>query len=123
MAVTSSYQTASAAVADNTSDYGSDIDNDAVYELLSQAESQALNHVILESIEEPIPSHDEPLEERIHVRLSSIRQSLDGLHKSSSEMETIIAEKQLREASAEVEYHEGNRRTFSREYTEFERAW
>lgn len=102
-----------APIADNASDYGSEIDDATALELLSQAESQPLKDVVLESIEEP-EVKDEPLHERVALRLSRLQQSLGSVHESSSRLESLISESRDREASIEVEYDERNRTAFSR---------
>ena len=105
---------AGAAIADNASDYGSEIDDATAFELLAEAESQPLKDIVLESIEEP-EIKDEPLQERIALRLSRLHQPLDSVQESSEKIEDLISERRVREASVEVEYDEFNRTSFSRE--------
>ena len=116
MAITLPPQSAPAPIADDESDYGSDIDDATATQLLSQADSQPLKDVVLESIEEPA-LEDEAFEQRITARLSRLQASLDGARKSSRKIETIVRERRdwRREVSVEVEYDEGNRASFSRE--------
>jgi uncharacterized membrane protein YheB (UPF0754 family) len=95
------------------SDYGSDIDDETAFNLLTEAESQPLKDVVLESIEEP-DLKDESLEQRITLRLGRLRQSLEGARKSGDRIDSLLRERQRREASTEIEYQEGNRRAFSR---------
>ena len=102
-----------APIADDASDYGSDIDDATALELLSQAESQPMKDVVLESIEEP-EVKDEPLHERIALRLQRLQASLETVQESSSRLESLISERRMREASIEVEYDESNRTAFSR---------
>jgi hypothetical protein len=111
---TSSPHDATAAVADNASDYGSEIDDATAFELLAEAESQPLKDIVLESIEEP-GIEDGPLHERIALRLSRLQQPLDSVHESSEKIESLISDRRVREASVEVEYDEFNRTSFSRE--------
>ena len=113
MAITRSQQATTAPIADNASDYGSDLDDATAYDLLSQAESQPLHNVVVESIEEPV-IEDGSLSHRINLRLSRLRKSLENVHESSSTLESIVSERQVREASIEVEYDEGDRISFSR---------
>ncbi len=115
MALTASQPNEVISVTDNTSDYGSDIDDETAFDILSQVESRKPS--ILASIEEvPLPAEHESLEQRIHLRLSRLQQSLDSVRESSSKIESIISTRQVREASVEVEYDEGNRGSFSRAY-------
>ena len=94
MASVFSQEDGTAPVADNASDYGSDLDDATAFDLLSQAESQPLNHVVLESV-----------------------------YPSSSKLENIASERRVREASVEVEYDEGNRLSFSRTYIIYDNTW
>jgi hypothetical protein len=105
--------TTAAPIADNASDYGSDIDDATALELLSQAESQPLQNIVLENIEESTVK-DDSLHERITLRLSRLQQSLESVHESSSRLESLVSARRAREASIEVEYDEGNRISFSR---------
>lgn len=109
-------------VADNVSDYGSDIDDATALELLSQAESQPLQNIVLENIEESTVK-DDSLHERITLRLSRLQQSLESVHECSSRLENLVSERRAREASIEVEYDEGNRISFSRTCCPFEEVW
>ena len=108
-----SQQTAEPPIADNASDYGSDIDDATALELLSQAESQPLQNIVLENIEESTVK-DDSLHERITLRLSRLQQPLESVDESSSRLENLVSERRAREASIEVEYDEGNRISFSR---------
>lgn len=102
----------SSPIANNASDYGSELDDATALELLSQVESQPLKGLVLEDIEEPaIPEDkDEPLHDRIALRLSRLQQSFEGAPESSERIE-----RSAREASVEVECDENNRTSFSRE--------
>lgn len=65
------------------SDYGSELDEDAVEDLLSQAQLQPLHHLVIENIEEPILSHGGSQERRPLARMarmpgSQSQQSFDG---------------------------------------------
>ena len=113
MAAISLPQDPTTPITDNASDYGSDLDDATAIDLLSQAESQPLQNIVLESIEEPRVG-DESLQQRISLRLSRLRESLESASQSSSQLERIVVERQMREASVEVEYDEGNRVSFSR---------
>lgn len=93
-------------IGDNGSDYGSDVDDATADELFSQAESQPMKDVVLESIEEPAIPRNESLEQRIKLRLSRLRAGANA-----DDSEAFV-----REASVEVEYDEGNRVAFSREF-------
>lgn len=123
MEIATPHQDAPTSIADNVSDYGSDLDEDTAQELLSQAESQPLNNIVLESIEEPAAGHDKPLEQHIRVRLSQLRQSLDSVHESSAKIANIVSERQIRQASVEVEYDECNRKAFSSESGRTVSSW
>jgi hypothetical protein len=101
---------------DNASDYGSDIDDVAAFEILSQAESQPLKNVVLEDLEEPC-TKNESFEQRVNLRLSRLQQPLQRVQQTSSKIENIISQKQTREASVEVEYDESNRISFSRTFS------
>ncbi|PSK46254.1 Exonuclease V [Elsinoe australis] len=100
-------------VAGNESDYGSDIDDDTITDLLVQAESQPLHAVAVESIEEhnPLPSavrlpkqyRDSPRTRRTKVLVDE-----DGIT-----FEVPDNDGPLREPSVEVEYDESNRLAFS----------
>ena len=109
-------------IADDASDYGSDIDDATAIELLSQAESQPMKNVVLESIEEP-EVKDEPLHERVALRLQRLQASLETVQESSSRLESLISERRLREASIEVEYDESNRTAFSRTCSSSDICW
>ena len=95
-------------IADDASDYGSDIDDATALDLLSQAESQPLKDVVLESIEEPTIEYDSS-QRRNKLRVSHLWQS--------SQRESSHPEKRVRQTSIEVEYDEGNRISFSRKST------
>ena len=109
-------QTTAPPIADNASDYGSDIDDATALELLSQAESQPLQNIVLENIEESTVK-DDSLHERITLRLSQ------SVHESGSRLESLVTERRMREASIEVEYDEGNRISFSRTCCPSESVW
>jgi hypothetical protein len=96
------------ATTDTASDYGSDIDDETAFSLLSQAESQPLPAAIVASIEDlPSPGHDEAVEQRIHLRSSQLQQS-------DSKIDSLIKTRRSRQASVEIEYDEPNRGSFSR---------
>ena len=109
-------------IADEASDYGSDIDDATALELLSQAESQPMKDVVLENIEES-DVKDEPLYERIALRLQRLQASLETVQESSERLESLISERRMREASIEVEYDESNRIAFSRTSSCSEGRW
>lgn len=106
-------------VAGNESDYGSDIDDDTITDLLVQAESQPLHAVAVESIEEhnPLPSavrlpkqyRDSPRTRRTKVLVDE-----DGIT-----FEVPDNDGPLGEPSVEVEYDESNRLAFSRRFDPF----
>ncbi|KAK3683154.1 hypothetical protein LTR37_020516 [Vermiconidia calcicola] len=112
MSAYSAQQDNAAPIAEKGSDYGSDVDDTTAYELLSQAESQPLRHVVLESIEEPL-SQDDPARPHLDSVVSHMQQSLDGVRQSSFKTRSVTDGREVREASVEVEYDEGNRITFS----------
>lgn len=114
MAIVSPQQNTVTPIADNASDYGSDIDDATVDDLLSQAESQPLKDVVLESIEEEPNFKDDAVQHRNNLRLPRLRQSVDSVNKSSAKLERAVSNRQVREASVEVEYDEGNRNSFCR---------
>ncbi len=116
MALSASQHSIASPVNDNASDYGSDLDlqDETIYGLLSQAESQPLKVAVRESIED-IPQEYEPLEDRIQLRVERLQQSIESVRESSSKIEAIISTRQVREPAVEVEYDEDNRTTFSRE--------
>lgn len=102
------------AVADHESDYGSEVDDNTAIDLLSQAESQPLKEVVLESIEDPIISN-EPSEEPANLRLPpAFQSSLYSEDEFGNKIGTIASTRQIREASVEVEYDQRNRTAFSR---------
>lgn len=117
MDTTPTCQNASTSIADNNSDYGSELDDDTATELFSQVDSQPLSNVVLESIEEPITPKDDSLDGRVSLRLSQLRQSLDSAHQITRNIEAIVSERRVRQTSVEVEYDESNRRSFSRKST------
>jgi len=99
------------------SDYGSDIDEDALGDLLSNAESQSLNPpLVLESIEEY-----NPLPKAAHIpRASSIpsspawkRPKRVFVDEHGVPWETLGGDGPIREPSIEVEYEQSNRVSFS----------
>ena len=98
------------------SDYGSDVDEAALSELLTQAESPPLNPLdppVLESIEEHsflpraafIPNPNAPLPEQRRVRIFVDDQGVP--------FEVLGHDGPIREPSVEVEYDEGNRISFA----------
>lgn len=97
-------------IAENGSDYGSDLDETTALDLLSQAESQPLRDVVLDSIEDPLLK-DDGVEQQAHLRLSRWQCSPDVL---PPENKTPEGGHHIREASVEVEYDEANRTTFHR---------
>jgi hypothetical protein len=109
-------------IADDASDYGSDIDDATAIELLSQAESQPMKNVVLECIEEP-EVKDEPLHERVALRLQRLQAPLETVPESSSRLESLISERRMRDASIEVEYDESNRTAFSRTCSHSDICW
>ncbi|KAK5168721.1 uncharacterized protein LTR77_006030 [Saxophila tyrrhenica] len=115
MAISLSQNDTSTVTPDNASDYGSDIDDETAFSLLSQAELQApVEPSFLASIEDiPIPVEHESLEQRIHLRLSRLQQSLDSVRESSARIEAIVGARRAQEASVEIEYDEINRGQFS----------
>ncbi len=117
-----SQQAAEPSIADDASDYGSDIDDATALELLSQAESQPLQNIVLENIEESTVQ-DDSIHERTTLRLSRPQQSQESVDQSSSRLENLVAERRAREASIEVEYDEGNRISFSRTCCSSEKIW
>ena len=122
MSLATPQQNPAAPVADNASDYGSDLDDETALHILSQAEPQPLNNVVLESIEEPI-LQDESAERRINLRLSRRRQSAGSARQGINNFDTIVRERQLRESSLEVEYNESNRDAFSRTCIVWRSIW
>ena len=98
---------------DNTSDYGSDLDDATAFDILSQAESQPLKNVVLEDIEEPCIKN-ESLDHRATLRLSRLQESSQSKQQITSRAEAIASQIWTREASVEVEYDESNRNSFSR---------
>lgn len=100
--------------ADSISDYGSDLDEDTAFELLSQAESQPLRNVVLESIEDPIIKDDGAEEQHAHLRIARSQCSDNAVLESVAKSESNSYDRYLRETSVEVEYDERNRIAFSR---------
>lgn len=100
-------------VVDDASDYGSEIDDQTAIKILSQIESQPLKELVLESIEEPIISNENP-EQPTTLRLPPFKSSLYSVDSFGNKIGTIVSERQVREASVEVEYEQGNRASFSR---------
>lgn len=97
------------------SDYGSDLDETTVDELLSQAESRPRIAPQLRDIEEPIILDDHG-GSRPLARLARIRENLTvALTGLNSTCEALKPTGPLQEASIEVEYDQGNRSAFSRE--------
>nr|POF04695.1 putative exonuclease v, mitochondrial [Quercus suber] len=84
-------------VGDGNSDYGSELDDDAAQELLSQAESQPLKNLVVESIEEPLLK-DGCATERSLARLARTSHDRSVKHRPN----------------VEVEYDQSNRVAFSR---------
>ena len=122
MALSPPHQDPPTSITDNASDYGSDLDDATAEALLSQAESQPLANAVLESIEEP-SIEDDSLQHRINLRLSRLQRSLESASENSSRLESLVAARQAREASIEVEYDEGNRVSFARMCLPSKMAW
>ena len=111
------------AVANHESDdYGSEIDDDTAIELLSQAESQPLKEVVLESIEDPIISN-ENLDQPANIRLPAFQSSLYSVDELGNKIGTIASPRQVRQTSVEVEYDQRNRTAFSRKLSLSEGIW
>ena len=104
MAVDALAPNTSASIADDASDYGSDIDEATAVELFAKADSHPLKNLVLESIEEAEPRNGS-LEKRGTLRLSQ---------QSGNNIDAVVRARQTREISIEVEYAESNRTTFSR---------
>ena len=104
MAVDTLAPNTSTSIADDASDYGSDIDEATAIELFAQADSQPLRNLVLESIEEAEPRNGS-LQKRGTLRLSQ---------QSGNNIDAIARARQTREISVEVEYAESNRTSFSR---------
>jgi hypothetical protein len=92
-----------------SSDYGSDLDDDTVNELLSQAESFTQPTVLLnqELEQDPVVQDAPPALQRTVLLKRSIEQS-------ESDFTTTIPSELLRGPKIEVEYSEANRSTFFR---------
>lgn len=103
--------------ADVDSDYGSELDDDAIEELLTQAKSQPLEDLIVqEGIEEPILKDDPPNDQPL-VRLARVRDTLSQIVTGSqSASQHLSPPSASRRTPVEVEYDESNRTTFSREW-------
>ena len=97
------------------SDYGSDVDEATLHDLLSQAESQPLSKtLVLESIEEyaPVPR-------AVHVPNAQLSSPSDRprrvlIDENGVPFEVLAREGPLRQPSVEVEYDSVNRVAFSR---------
>ena len=105
------------AVADDGSDYG-DFDEASALQVLSTVESQPLNEVVLESIEDPVISN-EVFEKTAELRIPDLQSSLYTIHEFGNKIGTIHIPSERspyrqREASVEVEYDFRNRKAFSR---------
>jgi hypothetical protein len=99
---------------DNTSDYGSEIDDATALELLSQVESQPLDNIVLESIEEPISKdNDDVLHRHAALQLQQSHRPADDSQDSYSQLALSPLELQVRQISVEVEYDESNRVAFT----------
>lgn len=104
------------AVADNGSDYG-DFDEASALEILSTVESQPLNEVVLESIEDPVVSN-EVFEKTADLRIPDLQSSLYTIDELGNKIGTLPSERSpQRKVSVEVEYDLRNREAFSRTYT------
>lgn len=107
----SSQDNAASIAANDESDYGSDWDEAAVDAIVNKVDSQSA----VEVIEKPA-IFDDHGDDRPLLRLAKIRDNLaaaiTGLDSASQELRPKGAE---REVSIEIEYDEGNRRSFSRE--------
>lgn len=108
------------AVADIESDYGSDVDEAAIAELLGRSESQSINPIgslALESIEscDPLPS-----EARLPFPNASPGLQIykpTSVDQDGAAWTQPSAPRPAREHNIEIEYDESDRTTFSREYT------
>lgn len=105
-------------ITENGSDYGSDIDETALNDILVQAESpKPPKQVVVQSIEQSV-SQDATQNRRQSVRLSRIRQPVikTFIDEQGVTFEAEVYEGPIREPSVEVEYDESNRTAFSREF-------
>lgn len=114
MALTTLPQNDAAPIASSASDYGSDIDEATADQVFSQAESQPLNSVIINTIEAPVIADDHGDDDPL-VRIARIRENLSEAIAGLDSVKAALAPKKLpREASVEIEYDQSNRATFSR---------
>lgn len=108
-------------IADNASDYGSDLDEAAVADLLSQAESQPSKPafpVVVRSIEDVVVAEPSERKQAATIRLSRSRRppTRTFIDENGDTFEAVVWDGPVREASVEVESDEVNRRAFSRTF-------
>lgn len=100
------------------SDYGSDIDDATVNDLLSQAESQsraAVQETVVASIEEPVLQNaPSPVKRAVRFARTRIQDANGATVASVSPTLKRTYTGPLREPSVEIEYDEQNRNAFSR---------
>ncbi|PNS16084.1 Exonuclease V [Sphaceloma murrayae] len=113
-----SAQKYSAVIANDESDYGSDLDEDSIVNLLVQAESQPLASLAIESIEEhnPLPQAARVPKSRSNIIESNsptLRRTKTLVDEDGVTFEVPDNDGPLREPSVEVEYDAKNRVTFS----------